>query len=982
MRSARNHDARRITGRALIAALAIAIGGCVQEGDDGAPGAPGRPADPAPTRTLLDPAENLPGVNVTILGVSGQSGADGSFQVGDRLSVRFTVTKNDTLRTRLPLSELDAAEVVVAGPTSNYQRVLLASGTSILTSSVVNADGSNTYTFATPFPATYPPQLNVTSTAVPSVDPDGADWKGLPLVAGTYTVGLRFYKNYTVAAETVRDANSTTFDFLGGFGANPGTLAKREVVKIENCNACHVSLRAHGGSRRGDVTYCLLCHTAGAEDRNTSTVLGGTPGVTIDFKVMIHKLHNARHLPSVNGVATTADGARTYTATAKPYQIIGFNNSINDFSDVGFPMFPVASVSMPHKTDYVNGTANTQNTAIHRGVTDCDKCHGKPADGSGATTAPAQGSLAYSGTSKAACGSCHDDINWSFPYKANNKTMPILADSGTCLNCHQPEAGTPAPVPQPASLTATPTREAHRHPLADASFNPGFNFRGLTFVEAGTNNGNGKMDVGEKVSIKFRLQTNAGADAPLASMGSFRMVVTGPTGNLNRLLYENIGTTAPNNLVAFAAACTTATSAQGTVITVPTLPVRVFHGVLGQASGAAGDEFAVPGGLWRNNALGVVVNSATGVTGSIAPMARDALDLPNSIEVVKTVGFNIANNDYVRFHDTTGGAADEYRRVASVETLSTTVTRLWFDSALLVPRRAATTEVQEATVVAKTLTTDYTVDGAGSTITTVTGFPAGSDVLVTYYTDFVVPAVYPGLITTGPTSAEYDETWGAWRGKPVVAGTYQIGLISARSLGNYPGRNQAGQPSYNSPTPPAIVNVLLGSATTVEPHAIVSSGRNCNACHGDIAFHGYQRRGLEGCLLCHSNAGIQARGVGESVDFRTMLHKVHHGRELANASTYFAGDFAEIGFPDLRGGTKDCTKCHGNTAWQDPKDRDHPSAQGLPAREFRAVCTSCHDSAGVGAHVDLMTSASGEESCVTCHGAGNDLGIDIVHKVR
>jgi OmcA/MtrC family decaheme c-type cytochrome len=126
-----------------------------------------------------------------------------------------------------------------------------------------------------------------------------------------------------------------------------------------------------------------------------------------------------------------------------------------------------------------------------------------------------------------------------------------------------------------------------------------------------------------------------------------------------------------------------------------------------------------------------------------------------------------------------------------------------------------------------------------------------------------------------------------------------------------------------------------------------------------------------------------------------MLHKIHRGEELANASTYTlvgfggaawpnnfgANTYAEVVFPALPGGTANCAKCHGdtNTAWIEPSDRNHPTVETLPVRSWRAVCGACHDSDAATAHIEAQT-AGGAESCTVCHGPGRDWSVQVMHK--
>ncbi len=140
------------------------------------------------------------------------------------------------------------------------------------------------------------------------------------------------------------------------------------------CNSCHEQLAFHGGSRR-DVKLCVLCHNSGSVDPDT--------GNTVDMKVMIHKIHYGANLPSVQA--------------GTPYQIIGFGQSVHDYSEIVFP----------------------------QDMRNCVRCH---------TSDSPEGSIWFDRPKRATCGSCHDDIDWE---TADVHPIAQLDDS-RCMRCHHP----------------------------------------------------------------------------------------------------------------------------------------------------------------------------------------------------------------------------------------------------------------------------------------------------------------------------------------------------------------------------------------------------------------------------------------------------------------------------------------------------------------------------------------------------------------
>ncbi len=500
----------------------LALAGCSgSDGATGPAGPQGPPGDGSGTSTQVAEGQDAPGIHVAIVSLGGASGVNGAFQVGDHIAVTFSVTKTDG--TDWDLAEMNYGRILASGPTFNYQRIL-AEKTDVATAAVDNGDGTFTYTFADAIPADYLAPLN-DSTAFGAND---GELTGTALLAGTYTVGMYFGWNYSVGTESFRDAGDTTQDFMFGAATQ---LEPREEVKQENCNACHMSLRVHGDLRRG-VKLCVLCHTAGAEDKNDAGTLGGSPGVSIDFKVMIHKIHNGAHLPSVLGITSQDSGAIDYTATPVAYQIVGFQDAISDFSDVHFPVWPNFNVAMPKDANYSTLSATdpdgsgpllspkARNDATRTGVTYCLKCHGDP-DGAGPLTAPAQGDMYKTQPSEQACGSCHDDVRWGHLYTSNLQSMPETADNSNCVLCH-----TVPPTQGDGSLLV---ENAHRHPLLDATLNPGVNVD-VTAVTGGTG-ANGNFQVGDTPTLEFSITKDDGSDLGLATLDSCSAFFMGPSTN-------------------------------------------------------------------------------------------------------------------------------------------------------------------------------------------------------------------------------------------------------------------------------------------------------------------------------------------------------------------------------------------------------------------------------------------------------------------
>jgi OmcA/MtrC family decaheme c-type cytochrome len=1003
----RDQDAKLASAAALLAALAL---GCVgldgPPGDQGAQGTPGAqgpqgPQGPegeggtqglpgndgidgadgidgeggmdgkdVPLKAWLAPGEDLPGLNFNILALTGGSGQNGNFKSGDFITVRFSLTTKDGRK--LPLADMDSGGLMVAGPTSGYQRVLPVGRdktmySDLKTRAVEQADGTYSYTFADPLPATYGPPLYDTTKFT-----DG-ERTGEALADGTYLIGGRALRTYYVDGKTPRDVGNGTLHFLVGDSA--ATVATRDVVANANCNTCHNQLQFHGGGYR-DVKLCVMCHTAGAEDRNSTDTDDATPE-TIEFAVMIHKVHNGAHLPSVLGVGTKADGTRDYTVAPKPYKVGPY-----DFSKFSFPVWPVGLNPMPRDLGYSALTAaeKAKEDKIRTGAVDCAKCHGDP-DGAGPKVAPADGDRAYDVPTRRACGSCHDDVDWTVSYVSNGMSHPAATDDSQCSMCHR--AG---------NTTSVNPRKGHQHPMTNPDLNAGLVFTLTQVAEDGAHDNDGTFDPGEKVKITFSIKDRAGGNVAPSAIASNNFVISGPSHN--------------RNLVAYGSLPMAKLGATADAYTVNLPQVMMLERV--GASTASLDTFTTA--LTPHWNLTGAMTSVLVRTGTDASSTLSVAASPMQVYLDVTSATGFARGDYVAVGDGTGD--EEYLRVQNV-----IGNRLWFNAPnagttygpWLRGAHASGTTVTKVTVVAKAIPADFTLDPATGTLTEVTESGTGNIVLATYTTDFVVPAVYGPAINDSP---DLGETSGEWSGKPLVSGTYAVGLWGYRNLFISPSMTLAADgtgdnTTYRNTSKSAIKDVLFGSATKVEPYSLISSPENCNACHGEVMFHGSGRVGADNCLLCHATAGAEDRpqyvatnapaSQGALITFREMLHKIHRGKGLANASTYeLAGygtgafpnnfgvtTFENVTFPVFGGGTKACQSCHGatNTAWKQPANRNHPTAQGAPVREWAEACGSCHDSAASQAHIGLQTYA-GVESCAVCHGQGRNGDVAAAHKMR
>ncbi len=175
------------------------------------------------------------------------------------------------------------------------------------------------------------------------------------------------------------------------------------------------------------------------------------------------------------------------------------------------------------------------------------------------------------------------------------------------------------------------------------------------------------------------------------------------------------------------------------------------------------------------------------------------------------------------------------------------------------------------------------------------------------------------------------------------------------------------------------------------PRRTVVTLEKCNACHANLSLHGGNRNAIEQCVLCHNPTGSDvarrpaAQGPPESIDFRSMIHKIHTGKELSAPYSIFgfggtAIGFNEVGFPGKR---NNCSMCHVNNSEQLPLPATNakvvsPRGPITTMGPETAACTSCHTSLAAASHALANTTAVGE-GCAACHGPSATFAVSKVH---
>jgi OmcA/MtrC family decaheme c-type cytochrome len=274
--------------------------------------------------TIPTESAQLRGVGIEILEVTGAA-------PGAKITVKFRTYNLDD-NSFIPPSSLASLNFHLGGPTTDYASYFTESG-----KNATVAGETATYAF---------------STALP------------PDAAGTWGLSADVYRNTTLnpgPTAAIREAAQNPYVAVPVTDAQ--AVARRQVVDLAKCNACHNTLALHGG-QRFTIEECLICHNPNKTDASRRPA-DKLPAETVHFKYMIHKIHTGEDLSS-------------------DLTIYGFGNTPHNYNEVLYPgdrrncqachkpgtyNLPVPEGSLPTITNYGYYTPTQPEAAS------CLSCH-------------------------------------------------------------------------------------------------------------------------------------------------------------------------------------------------------------------------------------------------------------------------------------------------------------------------------------------------------------------------------------------------------------------------------------------------------------------------------------------------------------------------------------------------------------------------------------------------------------------------------
>ena len=263
----------------------------------------------------------------------------------------------------------------------------------------------------------------------------------------TTSIGIQAERDLSAYGYPTTYTANNVYTFVPN--GSPVTVV-RDIVNEKACNNCHNPLNAHGGpGPRTEIAFCVLCHTPQSTNPDSLN--------TVDLKVFIHKLHMGSSLPSV--IAGT------------PYYV-QHRGTRQDYSTIVFP----------------------------QDIRNCTTCH---------AAGPTQAGYWATQPSRAACGSCHDNVNFA---TGLNHVNLIESDDTQCANCHTSTAHNEFDASIPG---------AHTIPSKSASLT------GVVTKVISVQN----ATPGNAPTVQFQVTDKSGNPVDITKLTTFRVVLAG--GNVD-----------------------------------------------------------------------------------------------------------------------------------------------------------------------------------------------------------------------------------------------------------------------------------------------------------------------------------------------------------------------------------------------------------------------------------------------------------------
>jgi OmcA/MtrC family decaheme c-type cytochrome len=381
---------------ALLFAGAIALAGC--SGGDGDPGAPGAPGGDGTDGTNGLPGfSTARGLNITV------SDSDITVNADNTVSVRFEMKDNRGFPVdRAGIYSINSAFT----PRFGLAYITKDVNGNVLPYVVLSKSGGS--------PTAFTPNGGTQGTLVENGTNLGDYTYTFPASAAldptklgiTHTIWIQAARQTDPADRHTIDAVNKEHNFIP---SGSGTPERREVVSTASCNRCHNGFRIysledgfHGGARN-NANFCGICHNP---ERQSGRDASGIPAA--EAARFVHRIHYSEHLRQITtGTSTVGFQGTTACTVAAPC---------------------TCTVTAPCQPTVFHGIGEV---TYPQPVKNCRTCHEGALQGNQRTTRP----------NRAACGACHDYVD----FVSTDPALPLCAvatvDQKNTIGCRH--SGTP-----------------------------------------------------------------------------------------------------------------------------------------------------------------------------------------------------------------------------------------------------------------------------------------------------------------------------------------------------------------------------------------------------------------------------------------------------------------------------------------------------------------------------------------------------------